>query len=109
MRILHVLFTVLLLLALAFSTFSCTSKSGKLAEQREMAAIEAKLDAELEAQKQMEIERGYDAVIIIYADASYKMLNDSVVMRVEDNVFFHKRPAPKGMKNTSAFRYYRVF
>ena len=88
---------------------SCSSKSGKLAEQRELAAIEAKLDAELEAQKQMEIERGYDAVIIIYADASYKMLNDSVVMRVEDNVFFHKRPAPKGMKNTSAFRYYRVF
>lgn len=108
MRILHALFTLLILLALAFSTFSCTSKSGKLAEQRELARVEAKLDAELEAQKQMEIERGYDAIIIEYADATYKLLNDTVAVRVQDDVFFHKRKANPLTKG-SGWRYYRVF
>lgn len=96
------------MLVLLLCTY-CNSKSGKLREQREIAAIEAQLDAEIEQQKQIEIERGYDAIIIEYADASYKMLNDTVVVRIEDNVFFHKRKALPGMKNTSAYRYYRVY
>ena len=96
-------------LLLLLACISCSSKSGRLAEQRELAAVEAKLDSELDTKLQMEIERGYDEIIIMHADISYKPLNDSVVVRTEDNAFFHKRPAPRGMKNTSAFRYYRVF
>lgn len=88
---------------------SCSSKSGRLVEQRELAAVEARLDAEIEETKQLEIERGYDAIIIENAVISYKRINDSVTVRVEDNVFFHKRKAPPLMKNTSAYRYYRLY
>jgi hypothetical protein len=96
-------------LVLLISCISCSSRSGKLVEERELAAVEAKIDADIEQTTKLEIERGYDAIIIENSIASYKAVNDSVVVRVEDNVFFHKRRKPVGMINTSEWRYYRVF
>jgi hypothetical protein len=101
--------TIIIGLLFLLACASCTSKSGKLVEQRELAAVETRLDAEIEETKQLEIERGYDAVIIENANVSYKAINDTVVVRTEDNVFFLKRKAPVMMKNTTAYRYYRLY
>lgn len=97
----------ILAIALLLTCASCCLKSERLVEQRELAAVEAALDAKIAEKKKMEIERGYDAIIIENAFITYNKVNDSVVVRVEDNVFFQKRPS--NMANSSKFRYYRLY
>jgi len=95
---------LIIAIALLLTIAACSSKSGKLSKQGE---IQAELDVEMEQMRQIEIELGYDAIIVENADASYKILNDSVAVRIEDDVFFQKRRAKD--INMGYWRYYRVY
>lgn len=99
--------TLLLAIIVMILCTCCSSRSGKIVEEREMAAIEAEIDVEEEEKKRFEITQGYSSIIVEHADATYKILNDSVALRVEDDVFFLKRRAKD--INMGYWRYYRVF
>lgn len=55
-------------------------------------------------QKKKEIEYGYSVISIIHSTGTYKTLDDSVALRIADNVYFVKRKD----KTLGDWCYYRI-
>ncbi len=77
----------ILAVAILITIAACSSKSGKLAEKR-----------------QSEVRYGISAIVVMHNTGVYKVLNDSVAMRMADNAYFLRKKDP----DFGDWRYFRV-
>lgn len=86
------------IMAIIIAIMSCDSRSGQLTE---MKMREAQVRV---IKKQHEIKHGVSVMNVMYSKDIYKTLDDSVALRMTDNVYFVKRKD----KILGDWRYFRV-